>query len=266
LTFFQEYRGFVLDGGYFHSGGHKRLSPAKKEMLLEVDIMEDIINMSDSAIESVLDDSAYLFNQDSGVGLYWALDEKTYFVAAGEYNVEATGPTWAPRGDLFNEGYDVTFDGYAATNRSDVLKYEFVHLMICADHHESGAFFRDGTHGAPLISRAAWIFVDRIHDEEYREEYINNGLYLPLIHYCIAHELQHMIQSEPLQAAVPPSSWNGRHVVDPSENGIEDDSYDKYYIMNAGSITTNTVEYLQISNTQCGSIDLRDKETRLDQQ
>ena len=46
LDVFQEYRGFILDGGGYdwegenpHPGGHKRLSPALKELLVEVDIM-----------------------------------------------------------------------------------------------------------------------------------------------------------------------------------------------------------------------------------
>jgi len=46
LDVFQEYRGFILDGGGYdwegenpHPGGHKRLSPAFKELLVEVDRM-----------------------------------------------------------------------------------------------------------------------------------------------------------------------------------------------------------------------------------
>ena len=46
LDVFQDYRGFILDGGGYdwegenpHPGGHKRLSPALKELLVEVDIM-----------------------------------------------------------------------------------------------------------------------------------------------------------------------------------------------------------------------------------
>jgi len=37
LSLFEEYRGYILDGGSGHLGGHLRLSFARKEMLLEVD-------------------------------------------------------------------------------------------------------------------------------------------------------------------------------------------------------------------------------------
>ncbi len=53
-TAFQEYRGYILDGGGFdwdgnngHPGGHVRLNPAYKELLVEVDAMANVANMPD---------------------------------------------------------------------------------------------------------------------------------------------------------------------------------------------------------------------------
>ena len=46
LSVLQEYRGFILDSGSFdgagQGGGHTRLSPAYKELLVETDMMAEI--------------------------------------------------------------------------------------------------------------------------------------------------------------------------------------------------------------------------------
>lgn len=71
LAVFQEYRGFILDGGPGHSGGHTRLSPARKEFLVEVDIMAGVTHMpSEAEIRGIMDTvSAGFADPDDGVDL-----------------------------------------------------------------------------------------------------------------------------------------------------------------------------------------------------
>lgn len=92
LTVLQEYRGFILDGGAGHTGGHKRLSTARKELLVEVDVMDGlqwdtngdgVINASDYSFAwsdalPVMDIVSLGFADPSagtGIDLYYLVDE-----------------------------------------------------------------------------------------------------------------------------------------------------------------------------------------------
>jgi hypothetical protein len=94
---FAEYRGFVLDGGGHdgtgqnrHPGGHKRLSPARKEALLEVDreatlMLDPTTPLPPGGLQSYLDVAAIVWSNGSrGAGnhLYYILDDE---------NLPATG-------------------------------------------------------------------------------------------------------------------------------------------------------------------------------
>ena len=86
----QEYRGFILDGGNSHTGGHKRLSKAKKELLVEVDVMDDMEwdTNSDGVVDysfdwtdapGVMDVVSAGFNDTTdgaGIDLYYVVDER----------------------------------------------------------------------------------------------------------------------------------------------------------------------------------------------
>jgi len=79
LTVLQEYRGFILDGGAGHTGGHKRLSASKKELLVEVDIMAGVTNMpSEAGIRGIMDALSSGFGHltdRAGINLYYVIDE-----------------------------------------------------------------------------------------------------------------------------------------------------------------------------------------------
>jgi len=88
LTAFAEYRGYILDGGGHsgpgmdvHAGGHTRLHPWYKELLVEVDMMEvppEVPMPSEAQIRSVMDYAAAGMNDlltGAGIDMYWVLDE-----------------------------------------------------------------------------------------------------------------------------------------------------------------------------------------------
>ncbi|MGM0490258.1 MAG: hypothetical protein ACQESR_26320, partial [Planctomycetota bacterium] len=90
LNEFQEYRGFLLDGGNGHPGGHKRLSIAEKELLVEVDVMEGLnwtlshggasypYSFGETEARSIMEDVSGAFGHSSnglGIQLYYVVDE-----------------------------------------------------------------------------------------------------------------------------------------------------------------------------------------------
>jgi hypothetical protein len=84
LTVLQEYRGFLLDGGGFGRDGtggftgqqkHVRLSPARKEALLEVDQTEKLDAPRQGEVAVYLDGAAKIWSKDAGVYVYYMLDE-----------------------------------------------------------------------------------------------------------------------------------------------------------------------------------------------
>jgi hypothetical protein len=86
LTVFQEYRGFILDGGGHdwgggnpHPGGHRRLSAAFKEVLVACDAMADVLDMPTfpELVNIMNSTSKVLSHADYGCGarLYYVFDK-----------------------------------------------------------------------------------------------------------------------------------------------------------------------------------------------
>jgi hypothetical protein len=80
-----EYRGFILDGGgdggpKQHGGGHLRLSPARKEILLEVDHApaQSLTNLPPGGISAYLDHTAQVWGNQftgAGVAVYYLIED-----------------------------------------------------------------------------------------------------------------------------------------------------------------------------------------------
>jgi hypothetical protein len=88
-----EYRGYILDGGGFdwdgangHNGGHVRLSPAYKELLVEVDAMDGVANLPARAgIATWMDAVSKGISQKAdgaGFRMYYLFDN----LATGHFN------------------------------------------------------------------------------------------------------------------------------------------------------------------------------------
>ena len=178
LTAWQEYRGFILDGGGFdgagnngHAGGHKRLSPAYKELLIELDAMPqaNVANMPTAAeLKTVMETVSKGFNNltnGAGIRLYWVVDE--------------------PSSTHSIIGSDSVATQYARTHRNTQQLAEFVHLILSDNFtHEPGygvTFEQRGFAGG------SWCFPNRIRTictaDNFLKYMANN----------IAHELSHAI-------------------------------------------------------------------------
>ncbi len=89
-TILEEYRGYILDGGGLngfgggHPGGHIRLDPARKEILVEVDRAAVINNLpgpgndTDAKLKTILNGASGVFSnatRGAGIYMYWLMDE-----------------------------------------------------------------------------------------------------------------------------------------------------------------------------------------------
>jgi hypothetical protein len=77
-TILEEYRGYILDGGGLNgqgaggrAGGHMRLDPARKEILVEVDHVAGLQDVPGNSLRNILDGASKVFsNADRGAGIY----------------------------------------------------------------------------------------------------------------------------------------------------------------------------------------------------
>lgn len=201
LTPFQEYRGFVLDGGGFdgngangHPGGHKRLSPAYKEYLWEVDTMQGIFHVPLGGTDAVLDVVARDYsdkNRGPGIRVYWVVsDNQTPYQVFG--NVETSSDR----------------DDYARTRRHTGLKGEFIHVMFVADHTGSTAIrgqAGDATGVVAIYMEKVWAYCQQF-----------NYDFMTGLRWTLAHETTHALLNE----FSAPGFDEREHLIDPDEDGV----------------------------------------------
>ncbi len=205
LTVLQEYRGFILDGGAGHTGGHKRLSASKKELLVEVDIMAGVTNMpSEAGIRGIMDALSSGFGHltdRAGINLYYVIDE-----TAATHVVFASDDAWD----------DWMDDHRHQTDGDDNMLTEFVYLSFVDSYsHRPNTLGLTGTCGASTG-------VDAIHTAMPVGTPFSDALA-----HTTAHELTHLI--------IDTNSANGfdsgEHLDDPNGNGIVGDNNDRIYLM-----------------------------------
>ena len=136
-TVLEEYRGYVLDGGGFngqgangHTGGHIRLDPARKEVLLEVDRAEVLNKVPGNNLTGVLDGATKVFsNADRGAGIYvyYLFDEIQLTISRDDMDTSIK-----QRAKLVN-------------TRNIRLMSDFVHLLV----YDQGRRSADQANGRP---------------------------------------------------------------------------------------------------------------------
>jgi hypothetical protein len=152
ITCWGEYRGYILDCGGAdlngenpHPGGHKRLSPARKDYLIELDRMQGVDHMPPPAeLVSHLNQCSALYGSalnGIGVYMYFALDEDDL-----DHNEFADSSTlWT----------------YAAFHRNDDWLHQFCHAILadCVTDPDQGGLLGItlGGAGGPF-----YVFVDTV--------------------------------------------------------------------------------------------------------
>ncbi len=233
LSVFQEYRGMVLDGGGHdwagangHSGGHARLNPAYKELLIEADRMEGIdARLDDAGVNAVMARSAKAFsdsNDGALIRMYWVFDQKQ-----------------AAPAEVFPNVDSVRLTEWARANRNASLA-EFVQLKF-ADHiaNEPGTLGISSTFGSYVFAEANKALSD-----------LSGYDFETGVASVTVHELLHTLQSR----------GEAEHVLDGNENGMLREDADKQFLMYDEAQELNFISFL-FDNVTRRSLDLTSKES-----
>jgi hypothetical protein len=258
LTVFQEYRGFILDGGGHdgdganpHGGGHLRLSPAVKELLVEVDAMvfaqgitPGIANKPTGGITTVMNKVSQGFSDNdngAGIRMYWLMDKDNLQYIA----------TFARDADVFQHTKD---------NRNPNLRQNFVHVQFLSDiPSRAGAFSLSEGEGVDLTANGISIGLDRLKIYGDEKGFAFDGL----VFTAVAHELTHQLIEPGAKPKWTPifilpggRKFKPEHELDPNENGFEGDAGDLFSVMYNERTNENTTA-VKFSNLTRREFDLR---------
>ena len=188
----EEYRGYVLDGGGLngagaggHAGGHIRLDPARKEILVEVDraaVLNNVPGAGDDTnakLKTILNGTSGVFSNSTrgaGIYMYWLMDDKELNIALEDVNTKV------------NEM--IALSGA----RNSTLASDFIHVLLidggCLEAFGGNAIAY-GRIDTDNLTRRGVVFATtdttvtyRVADYPKREELFSSVL---------AHELTHMI-------------------------------------------------------------------------
>jgi hypothetical protein len=215
LTNFQEYRGFILDGGGYnwtggegHTPGHRRLAVAFKEMLVEADIMARTSGTSSppmittAAATQAMNSVAVSFSdrdRGSGVRLFWIIDDPN-----------------VPKHEVF-ANLGKAYNWAISQRKNDNLK-EFVHLSFVDGRSDALTQLGVTVIDDNLIDAGSFIHVRTI-------EALRPGNVAHVLAFTAAHELTHTL----LDVFGPPpvAPYGDReHLQDPNDNGVSEEDVD----------------------------------------
>ena len=225
LSVHQEFRGFVLD-----THGHKRLSPAAKELLVEVDTMENVPHMPARAqvndIMSTVHQGFTDLDDGAGIDVYWVIDQ---------FNV---GPH-----EEFASNNDV---GVWGTNHRNNDLDEFVYLAFT----DKRTFDTSTGTSSPLLG--SFVFVENAWDFHLA----HNLQFFPLISHTIAHEFTHLL----LNTKNANGFTDEEHHPDPDNSDGPEGVNDQEYLMFIRTTPQNG-EVIVFSNPTRQQLDLTSKES-----
>ncbi len=243
LTTLQEYRGFILDGGGFdgagangHAGGHKRLSPAYKELLVEVDAMSGFAAaLTPAQLTAVLGAVANGYSNatnGAGIRVYWVVDEAS--VPNVVFQDASVAKSWA---------YD----------HSNPLLEEFAHVVYANKFSNNTPYGETYRNNLYTNSGGSFVFLSAI-----ATDFALSGMPVaaiqPWISNTSAHEICHSIMD-----TISTNGFDGgEHVKDPDGDGVEGGRGDLGYLMVKGGIRIHTAPVLFDDKTR-GQIDLTKK-------
>jgi hypothetical protein len=231
LTAFQEYRGFIVDGGHgSFAGGHTRLSPSHKELLIETDRMTQVLHMpSVDDLKSILNNVVAGFEDatsGAGIRVYWVLDQ------------EEASPHM-----VFQSDDEATDWARWTAGRS---LGAFVHLM-----------FTDTFAPLPTLEGHAGVGGGFVHVRAVKDASTQEGYaYHEGLTTVATHEITHLLLDE---LNVPPFEET-EHLLDPDEDGIERGPGDRKYLMYIDKTPENRTA-VNFSMPTRRALDLTNKES-----
>jgi hypothetical protein len=235
-TVLEEYRGYILDGGGLdggaangHPGGHIRLDPARKEILVEVDRGAVVRNIPAGGLAGVLNLASKVFNngdRGAGISMYYLFDEVALDLPAKkvETRLQREAEAKASR--------DTAAARTAATPN---LKTDFVHFLFVDEN------FGAGGNGAitsdiadELDKRHSMIAVtDMFFNVE--PNGLNSDKFNEFLATTVAHEITHLL----FERHDFPLFTFDEHTRDANGNGVPREPEDETCLMYAGTSRPN---------------------------
>jgi len=217
LSVLQEYRGFILDGGFGASddddqGQHIRISPAHKELLVEVDSMQNVPwfgagQPENDDGEAVQDNELVTKAMNQASQGFTGANIRMYYVL-DQLDIGAQNNTERQERSLLDGG----------GRRNPALAGEFVHLILAQRRINEPS-----KKGSTVEDRGSIVYVDALMDNQpfptQREKTVT--LFVSLVSHTIAHELTHTIIDESSDGF----DEHG-HVPDGDEDGMNDEIKD----------------------------------------
>jgi hypothetical protein len=236
----EEYRGYILDGGGFDGqgnngfrGGHIRLDPARKEVLLEIDRASKINNIPAGGLNGVLDGASKVFsNADRGAGIfmYYLFDEVNLDLPKDKVK----------NGTLQGDAWEASRDTPAARSGQSALtlKSDFIHFLFVDENGQSakgetGAITNDSS--LLYDRRGSMIAVTDMHAAQTGTD-LNPAKFDEFLMTTVAHEVVHQL-IDPLKDKVLKKQYQDagkplpfddeEHTVDSNQNGIKNELEDQ---------------------------------------
>lgn len=247
-TMLEEYRGYILDGGGLdgggkngHTGGHLRLNPARKEILVEVDKARNVANedVPPSTLAGAMNLASGVFSntavdgagreRGAGIYMYWVADETDL-----EYNAF----TFGQPGVIDTKAADTrdTPESRAAMVKN--LSTDFVHFLFIGPIAAANVPPASTNPSSPdLAQRGSYLSVPAIkamYNTGTMGGDLNANKYDDFFAIVIAHEITHLLGAK----AGTPGFNDGGHTTDPNENNVvnvdnttDRDLEDRYCLM-----------------------------------
>jgi hypothetical protein len=220
-TVLEEYRGYVLDGGgtdgdgqNTHAGGHIRLDPARKELLVEIDRDKKIDSLPEGGLRGVMNGSAAMFSKNqggAGIYMYYLFDEVELALRLRDVvNAEDQVKTLGAHRDTTS----------ARETGNSALASDFVHLLVVNNAGSlEGAWAWDrGTNPpTPLVSRGVLLAVADL--VFLHRDFLPNEAFSEVLISTVTHELTHLL----IDRHGAKFFTKGEHTTDPHGTGVIDD-------------------------------------------
>ena len=223
----EEYRGYILDGGGLngagangHPGGHIRLDPARKEILVEVDRGAGLLNVPNNDLSGIMNGAAKVFSnaqRGAGIYMYYLFDQADLPLPTVSVNT-----------------YTKMFDKVSDT-RNSTLKSDFLHLLLinegvnAADIDAGGPGAWAGTYFGPTLARrGAVVGTTDVHNAYPAATFTKRD---EIIATTIAHELTHLLLKIAGQPDIPFGFDSREHTKDANDDGNLRDAEDKTCLM-----------------------------------